>query len=289
MPDDPPLRPRQQLGRRLRQLRLLAGLSGVQLAKRIGRTQAYVSRLETGAHRPRVDVIHAWLQATEASEADCQDVQALAAAAQIEVTGWRAVFRGTLAGRQHQLIAQDAQATSVRHFQPYQVPGPFHTAAYATAAFRSIRSATEDDLETAVATRLERGRRMRQPGAPTYHAILTEPALWWRPTGVSEADRTQLWRSILVAAETPHLTVQVIRTTTPMDQAPMCAFIITDFPTSADEPTIVDVELPPVEMTFAGETDVAAFELAWKRMLAAALSPEDSLAFVQGLIDQHGS
>ena len=80
--------------------------------------------------------------------------------------------------------------------------------------------------------------------------------------------------------------MQVLATGTPTRRAPMCAFRITDFPATRGEPTIVEVELPAVEMTFVGLEDVKAFELFWKHMTEAALPPRESVALISRLL--HG-
>jgi uncharacterized protein DUF5753 len=64
----------------------------------------------------------------------------------------------------------------------------------------------------------------------------------------------------------------------------MCAFLITEFPAQSSEPTIVQVELPAVEMTFVGVEDVRAFESVWDQMVDAALSRQESMKFIAGLL-----
>lgn len=59
---------RVALGRKLRRLRIRAGLTGPQLAERIGTNQPRVSRIETGARPPKLAVVEAWCDATNASD-----------------------------------------------------------------------------------------------------------------------------------------------------------------------------------------------------------------------------
>lgn len=280
-----PLRPRETLGKELKALRLQAGLTGTELAALIGVTQARVSRVETARFRPDPSEVERWLEATGADKATRQQVRQLAASAVTEVTSYRTIFRGSLLNAQQALLRQDAKAQRIRHFQPYMVPGMFHTAAYARAAMLAVRT-TEDGVDEAVEARLERGRRLRSPGAPEYHAIVTEAALRWQPLNFKPADRAEVWRQLLAGAEPPNITVQVIPTDAPMRQAAMCAFMITQFRTETEEPTLVQVELPAVEMSFSGSEDVAAYETVWQRMADAALSPQESAELIAGLLRQ---
>src|SRR5205807_766953 len=139
---------------------------------------------ETAKYRVDLDTVQRWLDVTDADEATRDRVLALAREAATEVAEYRSIFRGSLFNAQQALIQQEAAAGRLRHFQPYQIPGPFHT-----TEFR-------------------------------------DPA----------------------------------------------------------ESTIVQVELPAVEMTFTGADDLAAFETAWQRMVDAALDPQESRQFLAGLL-----
>jgi len=278
-----PLRPRERLGRELRGLRVLAGLTGPQLAELIGISQSRVSRTETARFRIDLDAVGRWLDATRADARTRKRLLALAQEASTEVAEYRTIFRGSLFNAQQALIHQEAAARRIRHFQPFQIPGPFQTPAYARVALQSGRVRDLAGLDEAVAARMERGDRLRQPGAPDYHVVLTELALRYRPMGVGQADRHEAWRTLLDGGRSPNVTMQVIPADAPMRQAPMCAFLITEFRDPAELP-IVQVELPAVEMTFSGAGDLAAFETAWQRLADAALDPQQSHKLIAGLL-----
>jgi ribosome-binding protein aMBF1 (putative translation factor) len=55
---------RDALGKRLRELRQRAGLTGTQLAESLSWPQSKVSKLETARQTPNEDDIRAWAQAT---------------------------------------------------------------------------------------------------------------------------------------------------------------------------------------------------------------------------------
>src|SRR5439155_11115811 len=227
--------------------------------------------------------VRRWLDATGADEATRSRVLALAEEAATEVAEYRSIFRGSLFNAQTALIQQEAAARRLRHFQPYQIPGPFQTAAYARVALQSGQVQDLAGLDEAVTARIERGERLREPDAPEYHAVLTELALRYRPIETTDKDRDEAWRRLVEFAELPNVIVQVIPAEAPMRQAAMCAFLITEFRDVA-ELTIVQVELPAVEMTFTGTDDLAAFETAWQRMVHAALHPQESRQFLAGLL-----
>lgn len=276
---------RQKLGVELRKLRLLADLSGRELASRIGISQARLSRIETAAFRPSPAVVRAWLAATSADPETRATLLELAEEAQVEVKTWRAVFQGSIAGRQFELMRQDAVASRVRHFQPFMVPGFLHTRAYAAAALRAVAiEPSQADVAAAVEARLERGRQLLHADRPAYHVILSELALRWRPLGVDDNEHRALLRNVLDAAENSPVEIRVVLADAPTAQASMSAFVIYDYTTG--DPSTVDVELPGAELRFAGQEELAAWNRAWGLLAAATQDPEASTATVRRLMEK---
>lgn len=275
-------RPRERLGIQLRRRRVLAGLSGPELARMIGITQSKLSRTETAKFRADLGVVRRWLEATGTGPADSERILALAEEAATQITEYQALFRRTLLTKQRSLLAQESAAVRIRHFQPFQIPGPMQSPRYARFALLSIRM-QRAGLAEAVAARMERGRRLRATGAPHYHVIITEPALRYRFLGTGDADQAETWRNILEFCRVPSAVVQIIPDGAAYQQAPMCAFVITEFrdPAAAK---IVQVELPAAEMTFSGAADLAAYERTWEAMAGVALDREASAKLLHGLL-----
>ena len=270
---------RLRLGAQLRVIRRSRGLSGKELAERVGISQSKVSRIENGDLWPPIADITAWLDACYVDQATRDRVFGLAEAIEHGVTTLRDLHRGSLEVRQLELVNLDATASRIRHFQPLVVPGLFHTAEYARACIIAANLHGERDVTAAVRARVERVARMRQPDAPAYHAILTEAALRWRPAADVDP-RPGVWQSILDTADVDTITVQVIPTGTPMTALPTSGYTIHTFP--AGDPLVI-VETAAAEITFAGDAETADFATVFDRMAAAALTPADSLAFIAQL------
>ncbi len=289
MADNSVLRPRQRLGRELRDRRLLAGLSGPALASMIGITQSKVSRTETAKFRPDMPVIKKWLRATKTSVFDSERILALAEEAATEIPEYRTIFRGSLVSTRHEGQAQDTAATAIRHFSLLQIPEPFQTRRYAQLALSSTdevdlaSDASTSTVAAVVDARLDRGRHLVEVGTPTYHAVLTEAALRHRPYGATGDDAAEARELLLEYASTPSVTIQVIATGTPLAYAPTCAFTFTEFLDEGEDP-LVAVRLPALEMTFSGTEDLAAFERSWKSLVAAALDPGESAELIRSII-----
>lgn len=283
MAADTPLEKRRKLGRELRRLRLRADLSGPQLAKRIGTSQTRISRIETAAVKPKISDVEAWFDATATPRRDRESLLKLAEEALTELSEWQAVFRGSLAGRQRELMATDRAAREIRHFQPYLVPGPFQTTDYARAAISGSNLTGELDVEQAVLDRLERGRRILGKQGPRYDAVLMEAGIRWRPKGCPAGTRQAQWQRLLEVAQVAHVSIRVIPLDAELVVAPMVGFVMLTLK-DPNEPMLVRMETPALHMAFSGANQLEAFELTWERMAAAALDQEESAALLRQLI-----
>jgi transcriptional regulator with XRE-family HTH domain len=288
MADDTPLDKRRKLGRELRRFRQRAGLTGPELAKAMGTTQSRVSRIENSVVKPKISDVGSWADATSASAREREDLLKLAEGALTELSEWQAVLKGSLAGRQRELMATDKVAREIRHFQPYLVPGPFQSPSYARAAITGSNLTGEIDVDQAVADRMERGRRIMKSRSPRYDAILMEAGIRWRPKGCPPGTRREQWERLLEFADSSHISVRVIPLDAELVVAPMIGFVMVTLK-DPDEPPVVRMETPAIHMAFSGADQVAAFELTWKRMADAALNPEDSIRLIQQLIRTEGA
>jgi transcriptional regulator with XRE-family HTH domain len=272
-----PPQQRARLGQELRRLRSLAGLSGDQLATRVGISQAKVSRIETNVTaRPAMDVIGRWLDAVEAKAEDRDRVMALAEAVVTDISSWQAIHRGSLEDRQRQLLELDELASNIRHFQPFMVPGPIQTPEYAQAVIESTRFSAGTDVDEAVAMRMKRGARMRDDqDGPQYHVVVTEAAIRWVPQGNTHLRQAQL-EHLLLTAQAPRISLQVILNDAAMEMPPMTGFVWVTYK-DPDQAAVVRVETPTVGLALGGSDDLATYAEIWHRMLRAAMSPEESL------------
>src|SRR6266545_6082268 len=283
MADDAPLDKRRKLGRELKILRQRAGLTGPELAKLIGTTQTRVSRIENAVVKPKIADVQAWAAVASLAGDERDALLRLAEEALTEVSEWQAVLKGSLAGRQRELMATDKVAREIRHFQPYLVPGPFQTADYARAAITASNVTGEVDVEQAVSDRLERGRRILGKRGPRYDAILMEAGIRWRPKGCPPGTRQEQWRRLIEVAQVPHVSIRVIPLDAELVVAPMVGFVMVTLK-DPDEPSVVRMETPAIHMAFSGADQVSAFELTWSRMADAALEPKESVALLGQLI-----
>ncbi|WP_268952520.1 helix-turn-helix domain-containing protein [Saccharopolyspora terrae] len=270
---------RALLGRELRRLRKRKGWTGPQLAQLLGWSQSKVSRLETGQRSAALADVTAWLDVTETEGDPRTRVLDLAESLLGQITGLRALHQGSLVRRQVELQSIDSEAQLVRQFQPLMAPGVFHTETYARACIASANLTAERDLDSAVAARLERGRRVLSGEGPVYHVVLCESALRWRPHGCSPEQLRRLWHRVAEIVDHRNITLQVIPDSTPTTALPQCGFSMWSWGYGPDSQFAL-VETPAAEVTFTSSEDIAMFERVWHEMIKVALSPEQSRGWI---------
>lgn len=256
------------LAARLRAMRLQAGLSGKELADEHGWAQSKVSRIEGGKQLPSKDDVHAWVRSCRADPGAAEDLLALRDEARVA----RAAFRSRMSEGQQQVQASYndlvARAHLVRHFETVYVPGLLQVPDYARRVLRemiTLHDLEVDDVDAAVATRMQRQHALYAPGKQ-FEFLLAESVLRWLicPPAVMRAQLDRLQTVIGLG----HVRFGILPMGVELATTPQNSFQIY----VSDEPVAV------VE-TFTGETfmpgsEAAAYGRALDRMWEEALTGE---------------
>jgi transcriptional regulator with XRE-family HTH domain len=168
---------RTALGKRLRELRSAAGLSGRALAGFLSWPPSKVSKLETGRQAPTDDDIRDWTRAT-GSEGETEALLASLHTLEVQHAEWQRVLRTGLKPRQQELIEWDERTKLFRVFEATVIPGLLQTPEYARARFAEgiRRLKLPNDINEAVAMRVQRQQILYRPDK-RFHFVLTEAAL----------------------------------------------------------------------------------------------------------------
>ena len=171
---------RTALGKRLRELRSSAGISGRRLAESLSWPPSKVSKLENGRQTPTDDDIRDWTRAT-GSQGETEALLASLHTLEIQHSEWQRVLRAGLKPRQQELIEWDQRTRLFRAFEATVVPGLLQTAEYARARFAEgvRRLKLPDDINDAVTARIRRQEILYRPDK-RFHFVLTEAALRFR-------------------------------------------------------------------------------------------------------------
>ena len=227
-----------RLGNELRRVRVLAGLSGRQVAQATGLSQPTVSRIERGESVPSLRELIAWADVADVSEDRRALLLGLGEAAVNEVTPLRDRTSVGLAAVQEDVRTLEATARTLRNFQPGIVPGLLQTAAYARSIL-TLADQTASPAE-AVFARMARQEILHQAGR-SFEFLLTEAALRYRPG--PRALRTAQLDHLAAVVTLENISFGVIPADAEMHAITRCGFVIYDDRVD-DLPPFVIAETP---------------------------------------------
>lgn len=269
---------RRRLGIELRRLRELAGFTGDEVAERLEWSHSKVSRIETGriAVHPNDVRLLLDLYAVE----DHQTRAALVALAREgRQKGWWHAFNDVLTKRHALYIGLEAAAESISVFEPLVIPGLLQTQRYARAVIRGGPAQLPDpDMERLIEVRLARQDLLGKDEGPRYWTIFDE-AVIRRRLGGDDVMREQL-EHLLEAAARPRTTIQIIPFGASGHAAITGPFAIFGFPELSD-PEIVYMETIAGELYLERPEEVRSGRRAFEHLQALALSPGDSISFIE--------
>ncbi|MFG3516758.1 helix-turn-helix domain-containing protein [Streptomyces bobili] len=176
-------RAREELGRRLRELRRESPdgrLTGVQLAQRLGWQQSKVSKLENGRQTPTDDDLLAWAEAT-GQAAVFDELRARLKGFESHIRSWRRQLAAGHAPVQESWNTLVSNATTMHALSNAAVNGMLQTADYARHVFERHASLWKSpkDTEAAVRARMKRQEWLYRPGK-RLNVLMPESVLWAR-------------------------------------------------------------------------------------------------------------
>ncbi|MFD7579426.1 helix-turn-helix domain-containing protein [Kitasatospora sp. NPDC059817] len=165
------------LGLRLRELRTEGGLTGRQLADRLGWTQSKVSKLETGRQTATHDDLKAWAEGVGQPHT-APELSARLRAFESGTRTWRRQLAAGHKPVQDTLTIEYERSTVMRAWESSLIVGMLQTADYARHVFSAYVSLHQSprDVEDAVRARVQRQESLYRPGK-RYHIVMWESAL----------------------------------------------------------------------------------------------------------------
>lgn len=188
-------------------------------------------------------------------------------------------------------VGMEAAASGLRHYEPSLVPGLLQTREYAATVFRTKPGITDNDVEQAVALRLERQKLLTRhaPRAPKLEVILDEAVLR-RPAAARAGMCEQLTR-LAGASKAPNVSVRVLPSDVGPHRASVAgAFVILNFPTEGarpPEPTTVYSENLTGALYLDKPSEVQTYEDAWRTLGELALSASDSEDLLKTIVKEN--
>jgi transcriptional regulator with XRE-family HTH domain len=270
---------RRRLANELRALRELSGLTGRELARRIGISQSKVSRIEAATVQPSIVETTAWARATGAPDEAERLLAALADAAHTEIDTWQAALEGR-PQLQDEMREREAAATLTRTFQPAIVPGLLQTPAYAQRVFTMFKSSVpQTSVAAAVAARMDRQLALHEEGKK-FDYLITEAALRWRP-GPRRLLIAQLDRIAMVST-LDNVSIGVIPFAVEAETVYGHGFTLLEEDDDDSSPFVL-VEVDHAWLTVTAGRSVALYQDRWAALRKAAVFGDEARTFLDGL------
>jgi transcriptional regulator with XRE-family HTH domain len=238
-------------------------LSQSALARLLSYSPSQVAKIETGERIPMRPLA---LKLDEIFHADGHFARLQALVENTSVHPW---FRD--------LYLVEGEATEIRAYESYLIPGLLQTEAYARAALSAVRpTLSHEDMDNAVALRMTRQEILDRERPPRAWFIIDESALHRLAAGPATM-RAQC-EHLLTVARRPEITIQVIENSQGICCAFGRAFVILSFAHQGD---LVYLEDFGSARYVRKKEDVDRYALAFDHLRASALPDAKSAELIE--------
>jgi transcriptional regulator with XRE-family HTH domain len=271
---------RRRLGTELRKLRERAGYTTTSAAETVEDfSQSKVSRIERGVAKPKVRDVQAL---AELYGADAETVTGLKELArESKSAGWWHSAAQSLPDRFRPYIGYEAEASEIKIFECYFIPGLLQTESYARELFETAIDTAPTGVEQRTEVRMGRQRRLTGPDPLDVWAVIDEIALR-RQVGDAAIMYEQLLT--LVARTTlSNVAIQVIPLNTP-HAAPGWNFHLLSFEDPDDKPVLY-VDTFPGGLASSNLSEIERSRRLWEHLRGNALSAKDSVALIEEIAE----
>jgi transcriptional regulator with XRE-family HTH domain len=276
-PDQNPTLRGRRLALELLRRREASGLSREEAARQLEWSTSTIFRIETGRNRPQPGNVRVLLDLYGVTGPERDGLIQLARDAR--KPGWWHSFRDVLPNPYEVYIGLEAGAASIRDFEPTVVPGLLQTEDYAREVFRSgPLELDRGEIERLIEVRMARQQVLARDDRPQLWAVIDE-AVVRRVVGGPDVIRGQL-RHLVDSAEQGKTTIQVLPYRAGAHAGSIGPFVILNFQEATD-PAVAYLETLAGDIYLEEREDVNRYTLAFDRLLAAALHPDDSVRLIE--------
>jgi transcriptional regulator with XRE-family HTH domain len=259
----------------LRRLREQAGLTRDEAARRLDWFGSKISRIETGQSRAQTGDVRDMLEVYGATSEETEALVQLAREARKR--GWWTAYNDVFTGT---YVGLEAEAASMRTYEPQIIPGLLETEDYARSLIRAgaVR-ADPEEIERRVQARIARQEILTRSDPPEIWAVLDEPVIR-RPVGGPAVMHAQLQHLIdLTTAPNSTITLQIVPLAAGEHAGLLGPFVIMEFPSSED-PTVIYLETATDGLYLEETAQIDRYTLVFDHLRATALSTTESASFI---------
>ncbi len=267
---------RNTLGKRLRELRQQAGLTGKQLAESLAWPPSKISKIENGHQTPTDEDIRVWTSATNSAD-ETESLLASLHTLEIQHVEWQRQLKTGLKHHQNTITELDAKTRSFRAFESTFVPGLLQTAEYARTRFTQSITVfkVRNDIDEAVQARIQR-QEILYRSDKRFHFVLTEAVLRYRLCSpkimIGQLDR------LISLTLLPNVRLGIVGFETPYVVAPAHGFWL------LDEDRVM-VETFSAELNLAQPQEIELYSGIFGSLAAVATYGRAARAVITRVID----
>jgi transcriptional regulator with XRE-family HTH domain len=270
---------RRRLARRLRWMREQARMTLEEAAPRLDKTKSALSRIETGMAKADVHLVRSMMDVYDHYDPELLDLARAAAR-----PGWWTEYIRP-GPRNRGYVDIETEASKVFEVSLMYIPGLLQTESYTRTLFRNgVELRTEELIDRQVRLRMARQDRLTDEESSLELVAIIDEAALRKNVGGPAAMRDQL-RHVVKCAALPTVTVQVLPDSLGTHLGMESAFIVLEFP--EDDPDLLYIALITKSLHIDHAGEVAEAKELLSRLRAQALSPEESIAFIEQVIDTH--
>ncbi|WP_447037830.1 helix-turn-helix domain-containing protein [Streptomyces sp. DSM 118878] len=255
-------------GRQMKLLREAAGLTQAELGALVGYGEALIASVEQGRRIPKPELVDAVDRAVGAG-------------------GVLSAMKGELGRARYpgffrQYAQLEAQATKLNAYDSHVVKGLLQTEDYARAVFEMWRPFLDAEIvEQRIAARMDRQKLFAKRPAPLMSFVVEEVVLH-RPLGGRQVMQGQLERLLLLGRER-NIEIQVMPTEREEHAGLAGAFTLLQI---GDQRRMAYMEVQDESALHSDPKKVGVLESTYGTLRAQALTPRESLAFIEQLLGE---
>ncbi|MEU8709914.1 helix-turn-helix transcriptional regulator [Streptomyces sp. NPDC048565] len=250
-------------GQQVKLLREAAGLTQAELGASVGYGEAHIASVEQGRRIPKPEMVDAVDRVLGGHGV------LVAMKGEVERARYPSFFR--------EYARLEAEATQLHAYDSHVVKGLLQTEEYARAVFEMWRPLLDaDTVERRIAARMERQKLFARRPAPLLSFVIEETVLR-RPLGGEAVLRGQLEQLLLYGHER-NIEIQVMPTDLVEHAGLAGAFTLLHI---GDRRRIAYAEVQDDSALHSEPKKVGAYESTYGVLRAQALTPRESLAFIE--------
>jgi transcriptional regulator with XRE-family HTH domain len=272
---------RRRLGSELRRLRESHSIKLEEVADRLGVAPSTLSRIETGKAPTRTAYLNSMLELYGVEDPSQRQIL-LEMAREGHRKGWWTVWDGVLPTGFGIYVGLEAEAASVRVYEPQVLNGLLQTEDYARAVMTTVRRRqTPEEIERLVQLRMQRQEVLVRPD-PLELWIILDEAVLRRMTAPADVMHRQ-FEHLCDVCNWPNVTLQVLTFSSGLHPGLGGPFVIIEFPERFDPDVVYSEGVTGQGYIEEREREVKDRVEAFDLLRASALPPSDSARLIRAI------